>query len=191
MNENKDNEKSSFFTCSSKTAAQCSGIMLFALFFAFCFGYSIGYRKAIQDSFRGIQKESLAQEVYANAFFVNNQYQSSEERDQEQVLQPEDYQETQEDESAKKFFTARLVGYPMPHKPNALRFVEKWKKRGINLFIKEYGNNESKDNKRWVQVLMEPNEDKAQVEFLANIITQEERLTHVVVELYSPEEKTI
>ncbi len=190
MNENKDKELSSLFTCSSKKAAQLSGMILLGLFFVFCFGYSVGYRRAIQDSLRGIQKESLAQEVYANAFFVNNPSQSPEERDQEELFQPEDYQEISKDESPKRVFTARLIGYPILHKINALQFVEKWKKRGINLFIKEYGNNKSKD-KRWVQVLMEPNEDKAQVEFLANIISEEEKLADVVVELYSSEEKTI
>lgn len=190
MNENKNNEKSSFFTCSAKRTAQFSGIILFALLFIFCFGYSIGYRKAMQDSLRGIQKESLAQEVYANAFFVNNQYQSTEERDQEKSFRSEDCQEVQKDNDLKKKFTARLIGYPISHKQNALRFVEKWKKRGINLFIKEYGNSKSKD-KQWVQVLMEPNENKAQVEFLVNIISEEEKLTHVVIELYSSEEKTI
>jgi EAL domain-containing protein (putative c-di-GMP-specific phosphodiesterase class I) len=71
-----------------------------------------------------------------------------------------------------------------------VQFIEKWKKRGINLIIKEYGTNKAK-NKRWVQVLLEPNIDKIQAELLANIISKEENLADVIVELYSSEEKTV
>ncbi len=186
MNENKNNEKNASFTCSSQVLAYSSGMLIFAGFGIFCIGYSIGYRSALRESLRGIQKESLAQEVYANAFFINDQSQIIEDSNLNQS--PEDESISQETDS--QLFTARLIGYPETHKKQAIQFTERWKKRGITLIIKEYNTNKAK-SKPWFQVILEPNNDKMQTELLANIISKEENLADVIVELYSSEEKTV
>jgi len=94
-------------------------------------------------------------------------------------------------ESDSNMYTACLITYNDQNQKKALQFLQKWKKKGISLIIKENFKGQDNLQKNCFAIYIEPENNKEKLTALIETIRKEENLPPITIELYSSEEKRI
>lgn len=182
-------ETNECFSMTYRKASACLSAIIIIIFMSFVAGYIWGKRNAIELNSQNMTHETFADEV-STSLFMHNNIGASEENSVENNNQAiDDYHSiTVENEKVilnpkdtddKTFYFAPLIGYGTLKA--AELFVDRWKKKGIDLFVLERKSFDAKKKKTitWYQVITEKSSDKEKIESIITTVTSKEKLGKV------------
>jgi hypothetical protein len=194
-----EKENKALLQIDQRSVARVSAVFLIVLLGAFFLGYYMGKRQTLLSGIQTFQKESLADEVYANAFalhgVVKNELnfeiaQNSKDSDADQGvdLVVDDTTEVSSFLPPETVllpavrYCAPLIGYSARNKKVGEDFIEKWNARGVHLNLREMKSTNTKGKElRWYQVVVAPHSDKENVKLIAELVSKQERLSENIM----------
>src|SRR5438105_5656348 len=121
-----DEKEKKILQINQQTAARLSALFLLLMLGAFVVGYFMGQRHALQDGIQVLQKESLADEVYANAFAIKGLDKEPlhfDEEERETSVEQAIEENNESPELQSELYFASLIGYNVRQKKIAEAFV--------------------------------------------------------------------